>query len=125
MPILDIHAIIKLFAISTITTAVNYILVVRKQRVGRIGRVSRRVNGVKIPREPLRLVVYLPPRQEINSSLSLSVFLRIPHTALFAEENNRGFVTLVRASILNEHADSNAEISRIPFSRYLSRINSN
>lgn len=123
MPILDIHAIIKLFAISTITTAVNYIPVVRKQRVGRIGRVSRRVNGVKIPREPLRLVAYLPPRQEINSSLS--VFLRIPHTALFAEENNRGFVTLVRASILNEHAESNAEISRIPFSRYLSRINSN
>lgn len=123
MPILDIHAIIKLFAISTITTAVNYIPVVRKQRVGRIGRVSRRVNGVKIPREPLRLVAYLPPRQEINSSLS--VFLRIPHTALFAEENNLGFVTLVRASILNEHAESNAEISRIPFSRYLSRINSN
>lgn len=123
MPILDIHAIIKLFAISTITTAVNYIPVVRKQRVDRIGRVSRRVNGVKIPREPLRLVAYLPPRQEINSSLS--VFLRIPHTALFAEENNRGFVTLVRASILNEHAESNAEISRIPFSRYLSRINSN
>lgn len=80
MPILDnIHAIIKLFAISTITMAVNYIPVVRKQRVDRIGRVSRRVNGVKILREPLRLVAYLPPRQEINSSLSLCLSTHPTH----------------------------------------------
>lgn len=69
-----------------------------KENKGRAG-----VEACKRGKDPSRafvsgLVACLPPRQEINSSvpLSLSLFLspRIPHTVLFAEESNRGFVDI-------------------------------